>query len=208
MKKFISIFAAICIITAANPVYANKTLPVTDDNGQTLSDMVPTSAKNYIDENLSEIFDSAVSFAKEIKEDSSIEYDLELGKPYIIYNFEEYQDEIYYYPLINDGKTEFLLAVIGTDMGYTYELSLGGEMIYLLNEPDYLNNDCLFYIIDGELCYETKTVGETNLDLSVMYRTEASIDGEELLFAAKSFDEKQRIIADTDAFKILDRGGP
>lgn len=195
LRKFVSIFAAICIIAAANPVYADTT-PAVDSDGRALSGIVPTSAREYVDGRLPEIFDSAVSFARDIKEDNSIEYDLELGTPYIIYNFEEYQDEIYYYPLIADGKTEFLLAVIGTDMGYTHELSMGGEMIYLLNELNYPDNDCLFYVIDGGLCYETKNGGESNLDVSAVYHTDSSLDREELLFAAKSFDEKQRIISD------------
>ncbi|MBD5156981.1 MAG: hypothetical protein HDT13_05045 [Butyrivibrio sp.] len=202
IRKIISVFAAICIIAAANPVYADITLPDVDSVWRDLSGIVPASARDYVYGKLPEIFDSAVSFARDIKEDNFIEYYLELGAPYIIYNFEEYQDEIYYYPLIADGKTEFLLAVIGTDMGYTYELSMGGEMIYLLNELNYPDNDCLFYVIDGELCYETKNGGESNPDLSAVYRTDSSLDGEELLFAAKSFEEKKRIISDKiSAFK-------
>lgn len=202
IRKIISVFAAICIIAAANPVYADITLPDVDSVWRDLSGIVPASARDYVYGKLPEIFDSTVSFARDIKEDNFIEYYLELGAPYIIYNFEEYQDEIYYYPLIADGKTEFLLAVIGTDMGYTYELSMGGEMIYLLNELNYPDNDCLFYVIDGELCYETKNGGECNPDLSAVYRTDSRLDGEKLLFAAKSFEEKQRIISDKiSAFK-------
>lgn len=202
IKKIISVFSAICIIASANPVYAGNGSPAADYGGQSLSETVPLTAKNYVDGKLTEIFDSAVSFAGDIKGDSSIDYDLELGEPYIIYNFEEYQDEIYYYPLIADGKTEFLLAVIGTDMGYTHELSMGGEMIYLLNELNYPDNECLFYVIDGRLCYETGNGETNNLNLSAVYSMDSSLDGEELLFATKSFEEKQRIISDKiSAFK-------
>ena len=202
INNIVAIFTSICIVLVGTPIYADIQAYDGDYSGQILSEILPASARDYVYGKLPDIFDSAVSFARDIKNDNSIAYDLELGAPYIIYNFEEYQDEIYYYPLIADGKTEFLLAVIGTDMGYTYELSMGGEMIYLLNELNYPDNDCLFYVIDGELCYETKNGGESNPDLSAVYRTDSRLDGEKLLFAAKSFEEKQRIISDKiSAFK-------
>lgn len=157
---------------------------------------VPASAKEYVSDSLPEIMAAAVCFARDIKNDDSIDYDLKLGAPYIIYNFDEYQDEIYYYPLLEDGKTEFLLAVIGTEGGYVHELSMGGEMIYLLNELDYPDSEVLFYVIDGELCYETKNSGERNLDTSAVYRSGANLDADELSFLTKSYEEKSRIISD------------
>ncbi|MBD5156656.1 MAG: hypothetical protein HDT13_03345 [Butyrivibrio sp.] len=202
IQKLIAVLLIICIVFSGIPAYADVDI---DESKviyaeQTVEEVIPKAAKEYVENIFTEVCIAAVSFARDIKNDQTITYELKLGKPYIIYNFEKYQDEIYNYPLIADGRIEFVLSVLGTNGGYTYQLSMGGDMLRLLNELDYINNDCVFYVINDELYYECGKNGETNFEPVVMYEADEMHDADELLFAAKSFEEKKRIIRDKIEF--------
>ena len=137
--------------------------------------------------------------------DVSLEKEILLGNPYIVYNFSEYQDEVYYYPLIVDGKIAAVLGVIGTDWGYTYEISYDCGLIELLEEMDYLNNDCIFYTMDGELYYESENGVNAEPVITMGYSTVQMPDADELAFAAMSFEEKQSVVTDKlDSFRYVD----
>lgn len=202
IQKIIAVFAAICILFTGIPTYADNNIAESEVfyEEQSMGKAIPEEAEEYLENIFTEVCTAAVNFARDIENDETIIYELELGKPYIIYNFEKYQDEIYNYPLIADGRIEFVLSVLGTSDGYTYQLSRGGEMLRLLNELDYINNDCVFYVINDELYYESEKNGETNFEAAVMYGGNEMLDADELLFAAKSFEEKKRIIRDKVEF--------
>ena len=184
-KRIIALFIGICIIFSTLPAYADSETESTEPSMTTLAECIPISVNEFISDKFSNIEDAVrSSFA-----DISLEKELRLGNPYIVYNFSEYQDEVYYYPLIADGGIVAVLGVIGTDWGYTYEISYDCGLIELLDEMDYLNNDCIFYTVDGELYYESENGVSEKPAIPVLYSAEQMPDADELAFAAMSFEE-------------------
>ena len=200
-KRIIALFIGICIIFSTLPAYADSEVESTEPSIPALSERIPVSVSEFIYGNFSDIEDVVRSrFA-----DGSLEKEILLGNPYIVYNFSEYQDEVYYYPLIADGKIEAVLGVIGTDWGYTYEISYDCGLIELLDEMDYFNNDCIFYTVDGELYYESENGVSAEPVIPVLYSAEQMPDADELAFAAMSFEEKQSTVIDKlDSFRYVD----
>lgn len=200
-KRFISLFIGICIIFSTLPAYADSGSESSESPIPTLSESIPVSVTEFIYGNFSNIEDAvSSSFA-----DVSLEKEILLGNPYIVYIFSEYQDEVYYYPLIADGGIAAVLGVIGTDWGYTYEISYDYGLIDLLDEMDYLNNDCIFYTVDGELYYESENGVSDEPAIPVLYSAEQMPDADELAFAAMSFEEKRRSVIDKiDSFRYVD----
>ena len=200
-KRIIALFIGICIIFSTLPAYADSEVESTEPSIPALSERIPVSVSEFIYGNFSDIEDVVRSrFA-----DVSLEKEILLGNPYIVYNFSEYQDEVYYYPLIVDGKIAAVLGVIGTDWGYTYEISYDCGLIELLEEMDYLNNDCIFYTMDGELYYESENGVNAEPVITMGYSTVQMPDADELAFAAMSFEEKQSVVTDKlDSFRYVD----
>ena len=200
-KRIIALFIGICIIFSTLPAYADSEVESTEPSIPALSERIPVSVSEFIYGNFSAIEDVVRSrFA-----DVSLEKEIQLGNPYIVYNFSEYQDEVYYYPLIVDGKIAAVLGVIGTDWGYTYEISYDYGLIELLEEMDYLNNDCIFYTMDGELYYESENGVNAEPVITMGYSTVQMPDADELAFAAMSFEEKQSVVTDKlDYFRYVD----
>ena len=200
-KRIIALFIGICIIFSALPAYADSETENTEPRVSTLAESIPASVTEFIDGKFSDIEEIVSSSFAEI----TPEKEIQLGKPYIVYNFNEYQDEVYYYPLTADGKIEAVLGIIGTDWGYTYEISYDCGLIELLDEMDYLNNGCIFYTVDGELYYESENGVSAEPAVSFACLTEQMPDADELAFAAMSFEEKQQKITDKLAsFKYVD----
>lgn len=200
-KRIIALFISICIIFSTLPTYADSGSESTEPPIPTLSESIPVSAAEFIEAKFSAIEDAVINtFA-----DDSSEKEIQLGNPYIVYSFSEYQDEVYYYPLIADGGIAAVLGVIGTDWGYTYEISYDYGLIELLDEMDYLNNDCIFYTVDGELYYESENGVSEEPVIPVLYSAEQMPDADELAFAAMSFEEKQCVVTDKlDYFRYVD----
>lgn len=200
-KRIVTLFINICIIFSALPVSADSETENTELRVSTLAESIPASVTEFIDGKFSDIEESVRSSFAEIFSEKEIQ----LGNPYIVYNFSEYQDEVYYYPLIADSKIEAVLGIIGTDWGYTYEISYDYGLIELLDKMDYLNNDCIFYTVDGELYYESENDVSYDPGIPVLYSAEQMPDADELAFAAMSFEEKQRVIINKlDYFRYVD----
>lgn len=70
-------------------------------------------------------------------------FNVKIGKPFILYEDGLGQDEIYYFPLIQNGNVLMTLCVCGLTDGWG--VSLGTEFVDILNELDYQNNDFLLY---------------------------------------------------------------
>ncbi|MBD5156993.1 MAG: hypothetical protein HDT13_05105 [Butyrivibrio sp.] len=203
-NKITALFTVICLLFIGIPVYA-ETMPSSGVEQKTLKKRIPESVTEYIEDNFSRISEAAADLSGISSETALPENTFSLGKPYIVYRFSEYQDEIYYYPLILDGKTEAILGIIGTDQGYTHEIARGGEMQSLLNKLDYSDNECIFYVIGNELYCEIANIEETCLTAPLMYGTDCTLSGDEILFLSESFEEKQRIIVEkVSSFKSVD----
>lgn len=182
----------ICLIFSAFPAYGDTKTDTSETPFPTLAENIPAPVTEFIDGNFSSI--------TEVMADSSdkncMSNAIELGTPYIVYNFNEYQDEVYYYPLIADGKIKAVLGVIGTDWGYTYEISYDYGLMGLLEEIDYLNNDCIFYTVNDELYYESANGLKSEPDIPMGYSEGKKPDADELAFTVMSFEEKQRAVTD------------
>lgn len=200
-KRIAALFIGISIIFSALPVSGDSENVNTEPSTPTLAESIPASVTEFIDDKFSDIEKAVRSSFAEI----SPEKEIQLGNPYIVYNFSEYQDEVYYYPLTADSKIEAVLGIIGTDWGYTYEISYDCGLIELLDKMDYLNNDCIFYTVDGELYYESENGVSDEPGILVLYSAEQMPDADELAFAAMSFEEKQQKITDKlVSFKYVD----
>ncbi len=200
-KKLIAFLVGIFLTFSAFPAYGDTKTDTSETPFPTLAENIPASVAEFIDGNFSSITEVMTnSLSKSYTAD-----DIELGTPYIVYNFNEYQDEVYYYPLIADGKIKAILGVIGTDWGYTYEISYDHGFIELLTEMDYLNNECIFYTINDELYYESANGVQSEPDIPMGYSEGKMPDADELAFAAMSFEEKQRVVNDKlSSFKYVD----
>jgi hypothetical protein len=106
---------------------------------------VPNEVEDYVKDN----FENFIYVAKEFQQYSTYQIDdeskLSIGDPYIIYMPNEIQDEVYYYPIINknEGRILFIVGIIGTVNGYTYEVN--DNMVNDLNKADYVNGNCVIY---------------------------------------------------------------
>lgn len=78
-----------------------------------------------------------------------------LGKPYYIYDVEaEFQNAEFYFPIYDENKVVLMLHVSFTDSGW--KSSMDVEYTDVLNEMDYLNNECVFYSV-GDATYVENT---------------------------------------------------
>lgn len=109
---------------------------------------VPEEAAEYVAKN-EDVFIEVMLSCLHYVDDNCKEHEFSLGKPYIIYQLKEEQDEVYYYPIV-DSTTNTIVAnvgVIGTEDGYSFEIQK--EHCYILNAVDYLNNDTVVYEENG-----------------------------------------------------------
>lgn len=68
--------------------------------------------------------------------------DVKLGKPFVIFEEELGQDEIYYFPLVKNNKVIMVLGVSGANNGWG--VSLGTEYVDMLNDIGYSQNSYYF----------------------------------------------------------------
>ncbi len=195
-KIAVLLLVGICSFVIAMPTYAYEEKYECVYKHQQLTDLIPDSVSEYIDSILADVLDSALNLAIDIGIGNLDIHDFQLCAPYIVYNFHEYQDEIYYYPISANGKIEFILGIIGAENGYTHQIGREYGLLKLLNETDYINNECIFYVIDGDLYYEQKTGGHSDSVTRSIYISAQNLRENELSFLSKSFDEKQQIISD------------
>ncbi len=73
--------------------------------------------------------------------------DVKLGKPFVIFEEELGQDEIYYFPLVKNNKVIMVLGVSGANNGWG--VSLGTEYVAILNDIGYSKNS-YYFIKRGE----------------------------------------------------------
>lgn len=150
------------IILCLSLLLSNETTPIAfafDGEVTPISQMisVPTEAKNYFDENYEKFIQVAVEFQEYNSYRISDVGSLTICNPYIILMLDQTkQDEIYYYP-IADKNTEqilFVIGIIGTVNGYTYEVN--ENLVDLLNKADYVHNLCIVYKNQGEISVQNE----------------------------------------------------
>lgn len=193
-KRAIAFLIGLCFLFAVFPAYADTGTGISEPSrsGTTLAEEIPAPVTEFIADRFSVISDTVRSSLDGI----APEQEILLGNPYLVYRFGEYQDEVYYYPMIAAGRIRAVLGVIGTDLGYTYEISYNGGLLELLDETDYLNSDCIFYVADDELYYESENGASAKPSASAACATDQSLSAAEVSFAAMSFEEKQRALTD------------
>ncbi|MCR5678313.1 MAG: hypothetical protein K6G13_09820 [Agathobacter sp.] len=104
---------------------------------------IPESAKQYAEEN----YEDVLSVSKEFEDTGEIESvdDCYLDSSFIIVNLFGNTEPAYYFPVLEDEKVVFVVAVIETGDGYT----ISGDDVYVdwLNEIDYVSDKSLIFAI-------------------------------------------------------------
>lgn len=151
---------------------------------------IPTVGKQYVRKNYKSMLKDALN--EKIYSDITIEdislFHLEV--PYIIYNFNEVQDPVYYFPLSYKNKVLFVLELLWD--GEQYSLGIGTDMVETLNSIKYIKNPSIFYEYRGEIVAENE-IKKYCTDISFPFGGNAD-EEEERIFYEKSFYEKIRII--------------
>ncbi len=161
-----------------------------------IEDVIPLEAKLYVNENMNIFFQYACEFDTMQSISMSEDIGLILGNPYVIYNFSSEQDEVYYYPIIDKESNTVIsiVGIIGTEFGYVFEIQTG--MADILNEMNYIQNNCIFYIKNGNLYAENQSQ-LVNVDLGLVPETGAEEENIiENQFFNLSYEEKMTAIID------------
>lgn len=107
---------------------------------------VPDKVKSHIEKNFKETLEEAKDFSDELSTNDINFSNLKLGKPYIVNNIEEKeQDSVYYYPVydITKQKIYFIIEAINTSNEITINFSKG--ISEELNKLNYLNKTCVLF---------------------------------------------------------------
>ncbi len=158
VKKIRSFIMAVCMLFVRVPAMADERLEPSVQPGQVctvIEQNIPMEVKSYLEHNIDSILAQATEFGRIVEENPYAEYELEVGRPYVVYYFELCQDGVYYYPLLDGSEVKFILGIIETEDGCVHELRMKGDTVELLNAFDYENNDCIFYVCGGVLYAET-----------------------------------------------------
>lgn len=83
---------------------------------------------------------------------------LDIGKPYIVYSTNtSNQEEIYYYPIVDENTNNVVYLIEAIGVNGTYSCNALDHMIEVLNEIDYVDEDCIVYCIGNELYFENSS---------------------------------------------------
>lgn len=158
VKKILFFIIVACMLFVRVPAMADERLEPSVQPGQVctvIEQNIPMEVKSYLEHNIDSILAQAAEFGRIVEENPYAEYELEVGRPYVVYYFELCQDGVYYYPLLDGSEVKFILGIIETEDGCVHELRMKGDTVELLNAFDYENNDCIFYVCGGVLYAET-----------------------------------------------------
>lgn len=152
MKRACVILAVIFFLTFVSPVCAyagNTDLTVTMGNHQ-----------DQAMQEVVERFDTLVGVmcSMGLLEDGAMcEDNLSVALPYIVYHAEEdIQDEIYYFPVYCNENDVIICTVEAIYFEGSFVLNISSANIEILNEIDYVNENCIVYMTEGNVCFETE----------------------------------------------------
>ena len=120
------------------------------------SEYIPNEVNNYAITHYEEITDCVKCFKRYFNLDENDFTDINIGEPFFIYTDDEFkQDDIFYYPIVNDNNKIILtMSIINTNHGWQYSIS--SEFVDKLNEIDYYNIDYIFYKTNDTIIAESK----------------------------------------------------
>ena len=122
---------------------------VGEQETEDITDLVPEQATLYVESELDSIMLMVKHWAEAMNIDKEKLGEVYVGEPYFICDLDTNEsDEIYYYPIIL-SKTDQIVCVVsllGTIDGWTY--SVDTEMVELLEDVDYTENQTIFYESD------------------------------------------------------------
>lgn len=120
---------------------------------------------------------------------------LYIGEPYLVYHAElNAQNNVFYFPIIDESihQVVYLIEAIGYDGQYACNTL--DSMVDLLNDINYIDNECIAYYINGDVYFET----EFNVINSTDYYNDDfgiakpyMLNSEDMAFKNESFYEKQ-----------------
>lgn len=152
MKKFRNLVAFVLCIsllgTSMNVMARTNSSKKKTDNSELI-------AREYVMESFDEIISSLLeneTFKSRVTDKSTFI----LGEAYIVYRADmECQDKVFYFPIVDKWteKIVYLIETIGVDG--TYVCNTLDGIVEVLNEVDYLNNECIVYYVEENMYVET-----------------------------------------------------
>lgn len=113
---------------------------------------------------------------------------VKIEKPYIIYNFNETQDPVYYFPLSCKKEVISILDLSWDGEQYSLGLENDEDMVAVLNSVKYAKKEAIFYEYRGKIVAENKD-RKYDTDIPFPFGGNAS-EAEEDAFYEKHFKDK------------------
>lgn len=159
---------------------------VNEQVAEDITELIPEQATLYVESELDSIMLMVRHWAEALNIDKDKLGEVYVGDPYFICDLDTSEsNEIYFYPIINSGNDQIVCVVslLGTVDGWTY--SVDTEMVELLEDVDYTENQTIFYESDDCIFADN-------------YESVESLDhignAECENFSEKTFDEKVDVI--------------
>ena len=152
-KKIIVAFMSLTIVTN---LFNNEVVFAVESNDVEIDNLIPDEVYDFVNNNLDDIYLISKLYSREFGIDSDSNSKYSVGKPYVIYNIEtDKQDEIYYFPILQDDEIVLVATVMGTEDGWSFSFS--NDMADDLNEIDYIEQeDILFIQSEDNIVVETQ----------------------------------------------------
>ena len=205
-KKIIVAFMSLTIVTN---LFNNEVVFAVESNDVEIDNLIPDEVYDFVNNNLDDIYLISKLYSREFGIDSDSNSKYSVGKPYVIYNIEtDKQDEIYYFPILQDDEIVLVATVMGTEDGWSFSFS--NDMADDLNEIDYIEQeDILFIQSEDNIVVETQddeivvVEGEQNKCISEFVNEPYESQKEEIVehvqddFVVPKFDENKMELTDS-----------
>lgn len=125
-----------------------------EESNNSISNLVPTEANMFAETYYKDLIEASLPYFPVLTSDDINQY--ELKSPYVVYDYDDNNPEIYYYPVTLNDNIVMVISIVETTEGYS--ISGSEEMVDGLNNIDYVSesNDIVFYENGCEIDAETE----------------------------------------------------
>lgn len=203
-KSYFQVYRILCVIFIvllffSFTQHAKAESVIVEKNGlyaERISDVIFQYAREQAEHFIKEALEEEIPVNEniEIVRDSV----LKLCKPYVIWNDMEYQDAVYYFPIVSENRIIAIVCVMGkSDSVEELSASFPGDraMVDTLNKLDYLQQDYVFYECRGLVFAENEENSIQIDDISKYLADETKENSpEEEEFSALGYEEKVQAV--------------
>ena len=190
----LAVLLIMCLNTTVNA--AEFGVPKVEETGDSsvneIADNIPDEINLFAEKNYKDLIEASIPYYPELTSDNVDEYKLQ--DAYVVYDYDDTNPEIYYYPISLDGKIVMVLSAVNTSEGIT--ISGSEEMVEGLNRIDYVFNSdsVVFYENENSIKAENENGKFLIEELDDASGKEVS---EERDFASLELKEKIDIVAES-----------